>query len=76
MDNLPTIPLSQVKKLIERIELTQPADARLRFEFVIGSLFPTIYDNIVDSIKDAYTQGFIDGQKQEKEYINASQTNS
>ena len=76
MDNLPTIPLSQVKKLIEKIETTQSEETRLSFEFVIGSLFPTIYNNIMDSIKDAYTQGFIDGTNQGKEKVDESQANS
>lgn len=39
------------------------------FEYVIASLFPTVYDNIINEIKKQYTLGYIEGQKSIEEKI-------
>lgn len=42
-------------------------DDMVSFEYIVGSCFPTVYDNIKTRIREAYTQGYIDGQKDKKE---------
>lgn len=36
------------------------------FEFVIGSLFSKVYENVKEELRQQYTQGFLDGQKRRK----------
>lgn len=54
--------LASLNKLAERVrkdfsEETKDEEIMLPFEFIIGSLFPTSYN----AIKDSMTQQFIDG---------------
>lgn len=54
--------LSKLKKLTEQIEkISNTADPDLSFEFLTASLFPNVYRNVQESIRDARTKGFIDG---------------
>ena len=39
----------------------------LRFELVVGSLFPDIMDNIKEEMRRQYTLGYIEGQKEVKD---------
>lgn len=41
----------------------------ISFEYVIASLFPNIYDNIINELKRQYTLGYIEGQKSNQEKI-------
>ena len=34
------------------------------FEFLVGSCFPHIFDNIKEEMRRQYTLGYIDGQKE------------
>lgn len=53
---------SKLKKLTEQIEkISSTADPDLSFEFLTASLFPNVYRNVQESIRDARTKGFIDG---------------
>ena len=36
------------------------------FEYVIGSLFPKVRDNIMTEIHQQYTQGYLDGLNDKK----------
>lgn len=51
-----SIPL--IKKMLEKVEQENPLLQRLSFEFIIGSLFPDVYDNIMKKINDAYFEGY------------------
>lgn len=54
--------LSKLKKLTEQIEkISSTADPDLSFELLTASLFPNVYRNVQESIRDARTKGFIDG---------------
>lgn len=54
--------LSKLKKLTEQIEkISNTEDPDLSFEFLTASLFPNVYRNVQESIRDARTKGFIDG---------------
>lgn len=68
------ITYKKLKKVIEPLEKMNFKDEDMvSFEYIIGSCFPNIYDNIQKRIREVYTQGYIDGQKEkeeEKEYLN------
>ena len=71
MENL-TVKYKILKKIMEILEdkNTQPND-NIKFEFIIGSCFPTVYQNIRDEMKKQYTQGYIDGcEAQQSDKIN------
>ena len=38
------------------------------FEFLVGSCFPHIFDNIKEEMRRQYTLGYIDGQKEGIDY--------
>ena len=38
------------------------------FEFVIGSLFSEVYENVKEELRQQYTQGFLDGQKEKNSH--------
>ena len=70
------VPLSRVKAAIKQIEnhyIDCPErleDVELTFEYLIGSFFPKIVENINKKMNEAYTQGYIQGLKEAKETEN------
>ena len=61
MDKL-TIKYGFLKKLMKSLEKLGPTDeTEISFEFLVGSCFPDIMDNIKKVIAEQYTQGYIDG---------------
>lgn len=67
-DSLDKVPFKQLKQLVERLE-TQPHladrldEVEISFEFIVGSLFPSVLTNIQNALKDEHTKGFIEGSK-------------
>ena len=62
--NVPSVYLSDMEKLIERIKKnTEQENVEVGFEFIIASLFPTSWNNIQSALSNQYTQGYIQGQK-------------
>ena len=61
-----TVPFTKLKKLVEQIE-QQPhladrlEETDLTVEFIIGSLFPNLYHNMMEALKDEHTKGYIEG---------------
>ena len=57
-----------LKKVISILEdrNTKPNDD-VKFEFIIGSCFPTIYQNIKEEMRKRYTQGYIDGSEAQQQ---------
>ena len=53
-----SVPIPMIRKMLERVEKDNPLLNKLSFEFVIGSLFPDAYDNIMKKINDSYFEGF------------------
>lgn len=54
--------LSKIKKLIAQVEkISDVDDPTLSFEFLIGSLYPEVFGNVQEAIRNARTQGYIDG---------------
>jgi hypothetical protein len=69
---LPNIKLSRIKHIIESVEKhfqEEPdriEDIELSFEFIIGSLYPDVYKNIMDTLNSEHTRGYIQGYKDAK----------
>ena len=82
MDNfaLGTVKLTRLEAAIEQIkkhyenEPERIEDIEVSFEYIIGSFFPQVLDNIIYTIKEQYTLGYINGIKdadnERKEYEN------
>lgn len=45
-------------------------DSNVSFEFIVGSLFPNVLQNIQNEIKSQYTKGYLEGLKEEKKSQN------
>ena len=60
--SLAGVKLSRIKKLLTQVEkISDVEDPTVSFEFLIGSLYPEVYGNVQEAIRDARTKGFIDG---------------
>lgn len=69
------VSLATLKAAIKQIEKHNTAklpdaDINITFEYLIGSFFPTITNNIQNEMKRQYTLGYIAGQKDKKDDIN------
>ena len=51
-------------------------DVNLTFEYLVGSFFPKIIDNINKSMNDAYMAGYLQGMKDAKGEQDANQGNN
>lgn len=56
----------QLKKLVERIEKEPHLQDRLEeteisLEFLLGNLFPSVYNNMKDALNEEHTKGYIEG---------------
>ena len=62
---LDSVKLSILKKAIKQIEqrIAPEKDCEISFEFIIGSFFPKIMDNI----KQEFTRNYLEGYKAAKE---------
>ncbi len=65
MKDIDTVKLSKIERFVNSLSKynTSELDPDISFECVIGSLFPTCFQKIQDYIKDQYTKGYIEGQK-------------
>ena len=66
--NISSIKLSTLEKAVKQIkkEIAPKKDCELSFEFIVASFFPTIMENI----KAAFTQNYVEGYKAAKEEYN------
>ena len=68
-----SVPLSRVKAAIKQIEghyqdcPERLEEVNITFEYLVGSFFPKIVDNINDRMKQLYTEGYLQGLKDAKE---------
>jgi hypothetical protein len=69
--NMDTVSLSRLKKLVEQLErqktqfeLTEEDDLEVAFEYIIGSLFPRAYQNMKDTCRAFYIEGYNKGQQE------------
>lgn len=54
------VELSRARSIIEKFK-DKEEDLKLSFEFIMASFFPTIWENIQNTLKGAYTAGYING---------------
>lgn len=68
-----SVKLTSVKAAIKQIEEhyqdcpERLEDVEVTFEYLVGSFFPKIIDNINKRMNDTYTQGYIQGFNEGKE---------
>lgn len=68
-----SVKLTRVKAAIKQIEdhyqdcPERLEDVEVTFEYLVGSFFPRIIDNINSKMNDTYTQGYLQGLKDAKE---------
>lgn len=73
-----SVPLKTVEAAIKRIKEhyadcpERLEDVNLSFEYLIGSFFPKIVDNINAKMNDTYTQGYLQGLIDGKEGSNVN----
>lgn len=53
-----SVPIKMIRKMLDKVGKENPMLQKLSFEFVIGSLFPDAYDNIMKKINDSYFEGY------------------
>lgn len=61
--SLPNVHLGKLRHIVKSFK-NQPDNYELSFEFIIGSLFPTCFQNVMNYGKDCYTQGYLAGKEQ------------
>lgn len=58
------IAYKKLKKIVGSLDKINFRDNDMvSFEYIVGSCFPNVYENIQTKIKQAYTQGYADGLK-------------
>ena len=68
-----SVKFTRVKAAIKQIEdhyqdcPERLEDVEVTFEYLVGSFFPRIIDNINSRMNDTYTQGYLQGLKDAKE---------
>lgn len=70
MDSLDSVKLTRVEKILESVKKhyqdspERIDDIELSFEFIIGSLFPDVYNNILEALNREHTLGYMEGLKE------------
>lgn len=63
-----TVKYGLLKKVVNALDETNPTeDTDVSFEYIVGSCFPNIYDNIKKKLYSQYTQGYLDGLQEGRE---------
>lgn len=61
----------KLKKIIAQLKKNNFKDSDLvSFEYIVGSCFPNIYENIKTEIRTAYTKGYIEGLSSKEDASN------
>ena len=60
---VPNVHLSDLKKIVSKLEQNVQLDPEITFEFIIASLFPTSWNNIQDALSSQYMEGYRQGYK-------------
>lgn len=69
MDNVDRVNLSRIKKMVESLEKSlgdTTEDVEVGFEYVVGSLFPTIFTNVMNRLKQEHMSGYLEGYEAAK----------
>ena len=54
--------LTKVYKILKKNHIEE-----VSFEFLVGSCFPNVMDNIKEEMRRQYTMGYVEGQKDKNE---------
>ena len=65
--NIPSVNLSTLETLINKIKKETKDDAEISIEFIIASLFPSSWNSIQKALSEQHTQGYIQGYKDAKD---------
>ena len=57
------VPKSRITKLAQTVEHLED-DAPVSIEYVLMALFPSVWENMQQSLKTAYTKGYLEGLKE------------
>lgn len=57
------VPKSRITKLAQAVEHLED-DAPISIEYVLMALFPSVWENMQQSLKNAYTKGYLEGLKE------------
>ncbi|MBQ6629827.1 MAG: hypothetical protein IJH65_13560 [Methanobrevibacter sp.] len=57
------VPKSRITKLAQAVEHLED-DAPVSIEYVLMALFPSVWENMQQSLKNAYTKGYLEGLKE------------
>lgn len=64
MDNI-TTKLGRIRKMVNK--LTQHSDdTEVTLEFLLTFLFPTVWSNIQEEMRNQYTKGYVQGKEDAK----------
>ena len=66
---IPNVRLSDLKKIVSKVEQSVELDPEITFEFVIASLFPTSWKNIQSALTQQYMEGYRQGYQDHKEEV-------
>lgn len=71
MENKNITSVARVERMIAKLKRDNPLvndweSYKISFEYVAGSLFPTLFKNVQKALKDEYTRGYIAGLEETK----------
>ena len=64
---VPNVHLSDLKRIVSKVEQSVQLDPEITFEFIIASLFPTSWNNIQDALSSQYIEGYRQGYQDYKD---------
>ena len=57
------VPKKRIMSMAKAVEQFSD-DTPISFEYVLMALFPSVWTNIQEALKDAYTKGYIQGKEE------------
>lgn len=70
-ENLDKTKLSRIQKVLDSIRTTNTIeeDPDVTFEYLVGSCFPTIFQNVQSALNEEHTLGYMEGYKDGQKLI-------
>ena len=66
---VPNVHLSDLKRIVDKVEQNVQLDPEITFEFIIASLFPTSWKNIQSALTQQYMEGYRQGYQDYREEV-------
>ena len=61
-NNIDITKLSRVQKVIDAVKRTvTEEDPDVTFEYIVGSCFPTVFENVQKKLRDEHMEGYLEG---------------